>query len=110
MDIEYVRSIPEADALVVEHFTASEREGWLRTMPSERDRRLLECWTRKEACLKTIGAGLSHPPVTIEVGPGPERGLVTIGVGSYARRVEVFSPVLPSGSPAAAAVLIDVGV
>jgi len=105
VDVETVRPIPEADALVAEYCGPSEREIWLRTAPVQRERWLLQCWTRKEACLKSIGAGLFHPPATVEVGPGPEPAVARIGFGAAVREVEVFSPVLPSGSPAAVAVL-----
>lgn len=106
VDLEVMRPIPEAEALVAEYFTALERDDWLRTTASKRDRWLLRCWTRKEACLKSIGAGLSLAPATIEVGPGPEPARVMVGSGAAAHVIEVFSTALPSGSPAAVAVLV----
>jgi len=106
VDLEVVRPIPEVEALVAEYCTAAERNDWLRTTASKRDIWLLRCWTRKEACLKSIGAGLSLPPAAIEVGPGPEPARVTIGSGTAAHVVDVFSTALPSGSPAAVAVLV----
>ena len=106
VDLEVMRTIPEADALVAEYCTTTERNEWLRTAESDRDAWLLRCWTRKEACLKCAGEGLSLSPAMFEVGPGPEPGRVRIDAGSSAGVIEVYSAVPPSGSPAAVAVRV----
>jgi phosphopantetheinyl transferase len=58
VDIE--QRVP-ADALALaRRWFAPEETAWLELLPTaERDRRFLECWTRKEAYLKALGLGLS---------------------------------------------------
>ena len=107
VDLEVIRSVPEAEALVAEYCTTSERDEWLRTRAWERDAWLLKCWTRKEACLKCIGAGLSLSPAMLEVGPGPGPARVMIDCGRAPGLIEVYSTVPPSGSPAAVAVRVE---
>ena len=38
----------------------------------QRDRTFLVCWTRKEACLKALGMGVSAQLASIDVGYGPD--------------------------------------
>jgi len=106
VDLEVVRAVPEAAALVAEYCTGNERDEWLCTDTSERDLWLLRCWTRKEACLKAIGAGHFHPPAAIEVGVGPGPARVTLWRGADAHDVEVCSAASPTGSPAAVAIRV----
>jgi len=47
VDIEQVRAVSDADALVGEHFTESERGYWAGGVAARRDRRFLGGWTRK---------------------------------------------------------------
>ena len=104
VDLEVMRSVPEAEALVAEYCTTPERNDWSRTTASERDAWLLNCWTRKEACLNCMGAGLAVSPAVLKVGPGPDPARVRIDCGRFPSVIEVYSTVLPSGSPAAVAV------
>lgn len=59
VDIERHRPVADADALVVRFFSASEREAFARVDPTDRSDVFLRCWTRKEAYVKALGAGLS---------------------------------------------------
>ena len=57
VDVER-RSIPD-HLEIARHWFAAEEIVWLETLPvGERERRFLECWTRKEAYLKALGVGL----------------------------------------------------
>lgn len=78
VDVELIRPVPEAEALARDHFTAVERAEWQRAGPEQRDRRFLECWTRKEACAKALGTGLLIPPALIEVGCASDVRVVRI--------------------------------
>lgn len=72
VDVEIVRNVPDAAELAARWFTAAECAA-LEALPVlDRDRAFLVCWTRKEACLKAIGAGLTVAPESIEVGIAPE--------------------------------------
>jgi phosphopantetheine--protein transferase-like protein len=105
VDLEQLRPVPEAEAFVKEYLTDGEREGWLRQPPDSRDRWLLDCWTRKEACLKATGDGLARAPNSLEVGPGPELVRISLDSGYPRTCVEVCSVILPTGTPAAAAIV-----
>ena len=92
VDVEMLRPMPDALALADRNFSASERQSLRDLQASRRDHAFLAGWTRKEACLKAIGSGLSISPETFTAGlthqacttevptpTGPER----VGVDSY---------------------------
>ncbi|MEJ2482322.1 MAG: 4'-phosphopantetheinyl transferase superfamily protein [Gemmatimonadota bacterium] len=106
VDLEVVRAVPEAGAFVREYLTASERAAWHRLPPHARDRFLLDRWTRKEACLKALGVGLSVSPADVPVGDGRDTRRVAVAVPGRRRMLMVASLELPSGSSGAAAVVL----
>ncbi|MEJ2546774.1 MAG: 4'-phosphopantetheinyl transferase superfamily protein [Gemmatimonadota bacterium] len=106
VDLEVVRAVPEADAFAEEYLSASERETWRRLPAGSRHRWLLGCWTRKEACLKALGVGLSVPPAEIPAGAGPDTRRVAVAEDGGRKWLVVASPELPSGSPGAAAIVL----
>jgi 4'-phosphopantetheinyl transferase len=61
VDVEHIRPIAEMEAIAQSHFSAQE----LASLRSEPDGRKLQaffsCWTRKEACVKAVGKGLTVP-------------------------------------------------
>jgi len=64
VDVEPVRTLPDAEALKRTAFTARERAHLeIVDTPSE----LLRLWTRKEAVLKATGEGLRRAPKDVEV-------------------------------------------
>lgn len=88
VDIERLRAMPDRDSMAAMCFTPVER-GQMNTAPAaSRDTAFLRCWTRKEACLKAIGTGLSVPPDRFEAGAdGGERELTIPTPGAVARVV-----------------------
>jgi 4'-phosphopantetheinyl transferase len=68
VDVELVRAMPSALTLAMHNFCASERESLQALAGLERDTAFLRCWTRKEACLKAVGSGLSIAPRLFETG------------------------------------------
>jgi 4'-phosphopantetheinyl transferase len=61
IDVECIRSLPDAEQIAAQFFSAQENIA-LHALPA--DQRLeafFNCWTRKEAYIKAIGDGLSHP-------------------------------------------------
>jgi 4'-phosphopantetheinyl transferase len=114
VDLETLRPISDAAALAQAHFTTRERAELARVAPGELDRTFLAGWTRKEACLKAVGSGLSIAPSTFECGlaalrsatriPTP-RGVATIEVESvdvdrdHMAAVAITRPAIPSSQP-----------
>ena len=78
VDVELVRAVPDAMALAARNFSASEHEQLLALAGPQRDAAFLRCWTRKEACLKAIGSGLSIAPHLFETGIYATRGNVVV--------------------------------
>lgn len=68
VDVEPVRPLDDLVDLADLVFSPSERVAWDALPESERLMAFFEVWTRKEAVLKGLGAGLSRPPREIEVG------------------------------------------
>ena len=87
VDVEVVQAVVDADALARRHFTPSEFEQWERAPAVSRERAFLQGWTRKEACLKALGLGLSVRPKTIEV--GCDGGMRTVVAELGPRRVGI---------------------
>ncbi len=94
VDVELLRDMPDAVALAQRHFTPSEcAEMAAAAALGEAARNLgfLRGWTRKEACLKAIGSGLSLAPHTFDAGLAPEHRIVPIDTPQGQRRVAVWS-------------------
>jgi 4'-phosphopantetheinyl transferase len=61
VDVESIRPMPNAAALMERFFSAEEVHQW-QQMPAPRQlRAFFQGWTRKEAWLKAVGSGLSFP-------------------------------------------------
>jgi 4'-phosphopantetheinyl transferase len=58
VDVERVRSIPDADGLVSRFFTRRECDQFHALPTADRPGAFLRAWTRKEAVLKAIGRGV----------------------------------------------------
>jgi len=70
VDVEEVRDVPELESLVRSRFAASEAAAILERSGEERLSAFYRCWTRKEACVKALGA---------EIGPSLESVVVSVG-------------------------------
>jgi 4'-phosphopantetheinyl transferase len=78
VDLERVRPLPDLDTLARQCLTSAEcRE--LQALPADaRPLALLRRWTRKEACLKALGTGLSIEPSTFAVALDADETAVSI--------------------------------
>ncbi len=67
VDVEHRRRVSDVDN-IAKHFFAAGEVAKLQTVPeAEKQTTFLKCWTRKEAFIKAIGEGLSHPLSHFEV-------------------------------------------
>lgn len=81
VDVEMLRPMPDATALARQNFSASECAELAATPPDAQPLAFLLGWTRKEACLKAIGSGLSIAP-----------NIFTAGLPMAPRSVEIATP------------------
>jgi 4'-phosphopantetheinyl transferase len=80
VDIEQERPVAEMDSIRRRCFSVQENAA-LEVLPeAERQRAFFRCWTRKEAFIKAIGEGLSHPldAFDVTVAPGEPARLLRV--------------------------------
>jgi 4'-phosphopantetheinyl transferase len=99
VDVEQVRTLTDLDALAKRNFSRAECGALFALPPAQHPPAFFACWTGKEAYVKALGDGLSHPL---------DAFTVSFAAGEPARVVEI------AGDAAAAArwtlAAIDVGV
>ncbi len=91
VDIEQLSPMDDTPALATRHFTPTEQAELGAAADADRTCAFLRGWTRKEACLKAVGSGLSIEPETFEAGLSPGRRSVEIPWAGRLARVEVES-------------------
>ena len=67
IDIEQIRPMDDAEAIAERFFSARDYATFIALQPYERPEGFFNCWTRKEAYIKALGEGLSHPLDTFDV-------------------------------------------
>ena len=72
VDLEYVRPIPEMQALIDQYFSVAERSAFGSVSPDQKLKAFYNCWTRKEAYVKACGDGLLIPLDQFDVSIEPE--------------------------------------
>lgn len=91
VDIEYIRTNFEAVEIAERFFSADER-AVLRTVPDTmKFEGFFNCWTRKEAYIKALGEGLSHPLDTFDVTLAPGEPARLLSTRSDPQDVERWS-------------------
>ena len=91
VDVEVLRPLSYSAALAAEYFTVAEQQGLAATAPPDRDLAFLTCWTRKEACVKALGLGLSIDTRSFEVGVSLESRDVEMLVDGQTETLRVHS-------------------
>jgi 4'-phosphopantetheinyl transferase len=81
IDVEAIRPMADADDIARRFFSRNERSDFFSLDPVERCVAFFRCWTRKEAFIKAIGEGLSHPLRAFDVSlkPGDPARLLRVG-------------------------------
>ena len=102
VDLERVRAFADALSVAERFFVAAEHQALCALPERERDAAFFGLWTSKEAILKCIGLGLSHPMNTFTLSassaPGarpPERVTVMTGDGTYTASLLSLPPPAP---------------
>ncbi len=106
VDIENIRNDFDTAAIAQRFFSASEQEQLLKLPPEERHQAFFRCWTLKEAFIKALGEGLSHPLHQFDVSVDAETpvSLVTRPNASEAELWQLQSVEAGPGYAAAVAV------
>lgn len=89
IDVEHVRELGDIDSVARTVFSRHELEVFDALPDPSKSRAFFNCWTRKEAFVKAVGEGLSHPLDVFDVNlaPGAEARLIRLE-GSTARAAE----------------------
>ena len=80
VDLEFLRPIPEMEALVDQYFSVAERSAFGSISLDQRVKAFFNCWTCKEAYVKACGGGLLIPFDQFEVSfvPGSPIRLIRV--------------------------------
>lgn len=107
VDIEIIDEVPDVEMLAREHFSPREYEAWRRLDPASAAPAFLQCWVRKEACVKAAGIGLALRLDQLDVGWVATGIPARVALEYRQRRWEtlVASLPMPPGLVAAAAVV-----
>ena len=93
VDVERLRPVEDAVALADVYFTPDERAAWRRAGRS--DALFLACWTRKEACLKALGVGLSADASCLPARCTQDTRRTTVRVPDSSCTLELYGLELP---------------
>ncbi len=78
VDIESIRTTTDVDGIAAKFFSRAEQRALASLPPSRRLAASFQCWTRKEAYVKGIGAGLTFPLRNVDVWlGGGQRAIVS---------------------------------
>lgn len=78
VDLEALRPVSDLWLLAELNFSRAELEALRQTPRGDQARAFLTAWTRKEACLKAVGSGLSIAPASVNAGVQTQVRTITI--------------------------------
>jgi len=67
VDVEFVRQMDDTERIARRFFSPRESDVFCALPPEQQTGAFFNCWTRKEAFIKALGEGLSHPLDRFEV-------------------------------------------
>lgn len=106
VDIEVEHKVEDLVTLAQHNYTADEFAEL--QAAGNRQQAFFTCWTRKEACLKALGSGLSVEPVTFDAGINAEPRRVSIPIANGGQcRMSVMSLSIRPGLFGAMALVDD---
>lgn len=82
LDIEQIRPMADALQIAERFFSVPENRALQIVPPAQRDEAFFNAWTRKEAYIKAIGEGLSHPLDSFDVSLKPGEAAQLLAVRS----------------------------
>ena len=82
VDIERLRRMDDADAIVQRYFAPGEVRQYAAVRPSERAAAFFSAWTRKEAFVKAVGSGIQRGLSSFEVEVSPHAVCPTLALGA----------------------------
>jgi len=82
IDVEAIRIVDEADHIAATSFSRREQDMYRGLGVGDKPLGFLHCWTRKEAFVKAIGTGLSHPLDSFDVSMAPGEPARILRVGN----------------------------
>ncbi|MGE5659888.1 MAG: 4'-phosphopantetheinyl transferase family protein [Actinomycetota bacterium] len=103
IDLEFIRPLPDVEAIAQYCFSAQEKANFLTLPAREQKVAFFQVWTRKEAYLKAIGDGLAFPLDQFEVSllPGEPAKLLSIQGCSEAAKQWLLQDLSPAPNYAA---------
>jgi 4'-phosphopantetheinyl transferase len=93
VDIEAVRAMRDRDDIARRTFAAGEFERLCALDDAGRTTAFFNCWTRKEAFVKALGDGLTHPLDRFEVTLAPDEPARLVHIDGDARRAAEWTMV-----------------
>lgn len=108
IDVEHMRE-EFAGLDIAERFFSAAEVTKLTSLPREsRVQAFYNCWSRKEAYIKALGEGLSHPLSCFTVALAPREGAALLAVEGDARELSRWKMYdLPAGDGYAAALVVE---
>ena len=91
VDVERVHAMPDLDQVAAVSFSARERAELATVQPASRTDAFFRCWTRKEAYIKAIGDGLSHPLDRFDVSLAARAGSHLLALDGDESRARAWS-------------------
>lgn len=91
VDIEGLQGMADIDPLAQNNLSPTELADFRRLDPAQRESAFLTAWTRKEACLKSVGTGLAIDLRELHTGTMPQGCVVTVPTSQGKRTVLLSS-------------------
>jgi len=78
VDVELIREMADMEGIAQQFFSMPEYESLCAKPGSMRHKTFFECWTRKEALVKSVGAGLTIPLHSFDVSENTDESVRTV--------------------------------